>query len=100
MSPSKGCIYGAIASVLILVFVLAGIAFNAATIFDGDCITFEPPIRSCTLRQYLVQALVLTIIAAPFTHSFAFFLILFITLGLPIAGLVAGAIRSRARASS
>jgi hypothetical protein len=87
-----------ITSALIFVLALAGIAIAAATEFNGDCISFEPPIQACSLGRYLIQAVVLTIIAAPFTHSFVFFFFLFVILGFPIAGLVTG--RSRAKTSA
>jgi hypothetical protein len=100
MSPTKGCLYGVRTAALILVFILAVVAFRASTEFDGDCISFEPPIQSCTLGRFLVQAVVLTVIAAPFTHPFVFFPILFLIISFPIIGLGTGVIRSRASTRS
>ena len=100
MSPMKGCVFGLTISALIFVLVLAGIVITAATEFNGDCISFEPPSPACSLGRYLIQVVVLTIIAAPFTHSFVFFFFLFVTLGFPIAGLVGGLIRAKASTKS
>ncbi len=96
MSPLKGCIYGAIASALLLILILAGVAYTASIEFEGECITFEPPAHACSLGRYLVQAVVLTIIAAPFTQPVVFFAFFFVTLGFPIAGLVVGLSGSKA----
>lgn len=97
MSPLKGCGLGALITLLILVFVVAGIALNASPEYNGDCISFEPPTPACSRGRFLIQAVALTIIAAPFTHSFVFFSLLFVLLGLPIAGFFIALIRSRAR---
>jgi hypothetical protein len=87
--------WGLLASAMILMLVFAGIALVASTSFEGECISFEPPSQSCSLGRYLVQAVVLTVLAAPWTHTSLFILAVAILVGLPIAGLVVGIFRAR-----
>jgi hypothetical protein len=47
--------------VIICLLLAVAIAIGVAS-FDGTCISFEPPTRSCTLLQFLIPYLLLLLV--------------------------------------
>jgi hypothetical protein len=92
---TRGLIIGLIISAVIIILVLAvAIAIGVGS-FNGTCISFEPPARSCTLLEFLISYLLLLLVYWVLEKPVLTLLVVVLVLAAPFAGWIVSRGRSK-----
>ena len=62
MTAKKGLKSGLIVSGIFLDLIFLGILIYGLTAYDGHCISFEPPERTCTVLEFLLPYLLFLVV--------------------------------------
>jgi hypothetical protein len=94
---NRGINIGLIISAVIIILVLAIVIVIAIGVesFNGTCISFEPPARSCTLLEFLIPYLLLLLVYWVVEKPVLTLLIAVLVLAAPLAGWIVSRDRSK-----
>jgi len=90
MTPKKGLKVGLLISGILALLILIGILIVGLSLYDGYCISFEPPKRPCSILEFLFPYLLLLIVFSIIGKPVLAIIVVFIVVVPPVIGYIIG----------